>query len=245
MNCIRPSLQPLLPARALAVLAIAAAASAWTPAQAVERSEMQAKGYTTGELALLPEWCIDSQDGPYGSPEGADYMNRSPRARQWVGLMGGDFWHMHHYCRGLRNMMRLRSGNAMRPELRTGLIENTIAEFNYVIGNCGEKMPLLPEVYLKLGEVFLMQENLPSAQTAFERSRELKPDYWPAYDRWIQVLIRLKRWETARELTLEGLRNAPNEPNLTARLKTIEAAAGRGKGTAKPASVAQSGDARP
>lgn len=184
------------------------------------------RGYTQGEWALMPEWCIDSQDGPYGSPEGGNWMNKSPRAPTWVAIMGQDFWHMHHYCRGLRAKLRLQ-----RPGLstldRNWLIRNAISEFEYIFNNCKPTMPLMPEVYLKLGEVHLINKDLGSAQAAFEQSRRLKPDYWPAYDRWIGVLIDLKQWERARQLTQEGLSHMPGEPNLSARLQRIESATGR------------------
>lgn len=184
------------------------------------------RGYTKGEWALMPEWCIDSQDGPYGSPEGANWMNKSPRASKWVSLMGTDFWHMHHYCRGLRAKLRLQ-----RPGLssldRNWLIRNAISEFEYIFNNCKPTMPLMPEVYLKLGEVHLINKDLGAAQAAFEQSRALKPDYWPAYDRWIAVLIDLRQWEKARQLAEEGLSHMPGEPNLRAHLQRIESATGR------------------
>lgn len=202
-----------------------------------QETGVRAKAVTAGELALLPEWCIDSLDGPYGSPEGREGLNRSPRARQWVAAMGTDFWHMHHYCRGMRDMLRLQSaGLAKRDwEFLTG---RAISEFIYVIVNCKSTMPLLPEVYLKKGEVHVMRNELPAASEAFELARKLKPDYWPAYDRWIAVLIELKQYDRARALTQEGLGYAPNQPNLKARLATLNTAAGRGSSPRVPATAA-------
>lgn len=225
----------------LALTAAALLAALTAPLHAQVQPDLRANVYTQGDFALLPEWCIDSQDGPYGSPEGGEYLNKSPRARQWVSLMGPDFWHMHHYCRGLKGMLRLR-GTGIPPLRRTALMQSTIGEFAYVINNCGPKMPLLPEVYLKQGEVYLMMNDLAAAQFSFEKSRELKPDYWPAYDRWLAVLIDLKRWDTARELAQEGLRQSPAQPNLVARLAAIDAGSGRKSGGAKSA-AASTGDA--
>ncbi len=203
---------------------------------------IRAKAWTAGELALLPEWCIDSQDGPYGSPEGGEGLNRSPRARQWVAAMGTDFWHMHHYCRGLRDVLRLQSAGLSKRdwEFLTG---RAISEFIYVIVNCKSTMPLLPEVYLKKGEVHVMRKELPAASESFEIARKLKPDYWPAYDRWIAVLMELKQYDRARTLAQEGLGYAPNQPNLTARLAAINAAAGRG-GSPRVSAASASGALR-
>ncbi len=216
---------------AAAVLGLFTAAADDAQAQA---AGIRAKEYTAGEQALLPEWCIDSQDGPYGSPEGGSYTNKSPRAPAWVNAMGSDFWHMHHYCRGLRDTMRLRSAGLSGLD-KNFLTQRAVSEFYYVINNCKPTMPLMPEVYLKLGEVYLLQQNLPEAQAAFERSRELKPDYWPAYDRWIGVLMGLKQFDTARALVKEGLAHSPAEPTLLARSAALDAAAGSGnRGSAKP-----------
>ncbi len=190
---------------------------------ATAQSALRAKELTKGEWALVPEWCIDSQDGPYGGP---DYggMNKSPRAPKWVSLMGSDFWHMHHYCRGLRDILRLKQAGLSGPD-RTFLIGRAIAEFEYVLGNCHPNMPLLPEVLLKKGEMHLLQQDLANAQFAFEQARKLRPDYWPAYDRWIVELVKLKRYDTARALAEEGLIHSPGEPTLTAHLTSIKQAA--------------------
>lgn len=202
-------------------------------AQAQSMGDPKWRGYTKGEWALMPEWCIDSQDGPYGSPEGAEYMNKSPRARKWVGLMGTDFWHMHHYCRALRDMQRARSATISKRD-RDFVLVRAVTDFEYVLNTCQPTMVLMPEVYLKFGDLHMMRNDPGSAALAYAQARKLKPDYWPAYDRWINVLIDLKKWDTARELAREGLALMPNEPNLTAQLKRIEAATGR---RAAPASA--------
>jgi hypothetical protein len=189
--------------------------------QAQSPVDLRLNVYTPGDFALLPEWCIDSQDGPFGSPEGSDYLNRSPRARQWVSLMGRDFWHMHHYCRALKGMTRLRSPG-IPPQLRAGLLQSLLNEFAYVIGNCGPTMPLLPEVYVRQAEVFVMLGDLPAAKESFEKSRQLKPDYWPAYTLWIDELLKIRQSEAAKALAIEGLRQAPGNPQLLAKLRAID-----------------------
>lgn len=186
----------------------------------------KARGYTQGEWALLPEWCIDSQDGPYGSPEGGNYTNKSPRAGKWVSLMGQDFWHMHHYCRGLRDLRRTQIAGISRRDRET-LLQRAVAEFEYIINNCQPSMALMPEVYLRMGETFLLQNKVGDANAAFEEARRLKPDYWPAYDRWIAVLLEIKQYDAARRLATEGLSHSPGQPELTARLQTINARTGQ------------------
>lgn len=192
-------------------------ATAWA-AHAQVRPEISSRGvFTEGEWALLPAWCIDSQQGPFGSPEGAGY-NKSPRAPQWVALMGSDFWHMHHFCRGLTDQNRLQRAD-LSPRERLLLMDTAITEFRYVISNCKPTMPLMPEAFLRMGDVHLMRGDLPDASAAFEQARKLKPDYWPAYSRWAEVLIGLKQMEQARALLIEGLAHSPQQPVLLQKLR--------------------------
>ena len=124
-------------------------------------------------------------------------------------------------------MLRLKRAGLSKPDTEM-LTSRAINEFEYIISTCKSTMPLMPEVYLKKGEMHVMRKELPAASQAFETARKLKPDYWPAYDRWVAVLTELKQYDRARALAQEGLGFAPNQPNLQARLTAINAAAGRG-----------------
>lgn len=221
----------LLPAGAAALLAAATAMAA--------ESAISTRVISAGEFAVLPEWCIDSQAGPYGGPNGATGLNNSPNAAKWVAAMGTDFWHMHHYCYALRDLHRLQRAD-LTPGDRKFLAIRAGGDLGYVISNCSPTMPLLPEVYLRQGELALTQGALELARESFEQSRSLRPDYWPAYERWAAVLMDLKRYETARDLVLDGLDQVPGQPNLTGQLKAIDAAlrrAGRPVPARKPGSA--------
>lgn len=188
------------------------------------RSEISSKRFTQGEWALMPEWCIDSQQGPFGSPDFSRSKlgdNGSPRIDKWLGLMGPDFWHMHHYCRGLRDVLRLKRNDLTALE-RKSLQDRAVDEFEYIERNTKPTMPLLPEVLLHKGEVLLEANRLGEASLAFERSRGLRPDYWPAYDRWIVVLRDLKQLDRALALTREGLAHVPDQPALIAHLAALQ-----------------------
>ena len=173
---------------------------------------------------MLPDWCIDSQGGIYGGPEGAAYTNKSPRAGHWVALMGRDFWHMHHYCYALRDLMRAKAPGA-DAKRRAYLYERAKNDLTYVIVNCGPQMPLLPEVYLKLGEVLIYLGDKGGAEAAFEKSRTIKPDYWPAYVASADALIQAKQFDAARRLVEEGLSHSPNQPELKQRLQRLSGGA--------------------
>jgi tetratricopeptide (TPR) repeat protein len=189
---------------------LAAAAGA---VHAQDKLPAEPNGFTWGELSLLPDYCKDTQGTIYQvQGNGQD----SPRAPYWVGLMGPDFWHMHHYCYG--QVAMLRAGQPqMTPVDKKRQYTRAVNEYGYVIRNASPTTALMPEVFYKLGEAHLALENVGAAQSAFARSRDLRPEYWPAYTRWADVLIGIKQRDQALALVREGLRHAPEAPELLKR----------------------------
>ena len=204
------------------ILTLCSAAAFVSPTAAqsanVQTGTQEPNGYTWGELALLPEYCRDAQGILY---EGLGSNNMSPRAPHWLALLGDDYWHIHHYCHGMRNLMRIDSG-AVEPMHRGSLLERTIGEFNYIVRNSKPSMPLMPEVFYRMGEVHLRLNQVAQALACFERSRQLKPDYWPSYVRWIDVLLQSRQFEAAEALAKEGLEHVPGQPELLKRLKASQ-----------------------
>jgi tetratricopeptide (TPR) repeat protein len=217
-----------------AMVLLAVAAAGWQPvsAQAV-RSEPA--GFTWGELALLPEYCKDTQGTVYGGPAGG---TPSPRSPQWLALMGEDFWHMHHYCYGLRNLIRVEGPN-LSPMQRKALLERAVLEFMYIVNNCKSTMVLMPEVFYRIGDVQLRLGKVGEALGSLEQARRLKPDYWPAYTRWIDVLLESRQFEAAAALAQEGLGHMPDQPELTKRLQAAQ------RRTPAAAATAQAPKAKP
>jgi tetratricopeptide (TPR) repeat protein len=164
---------------------------------------------TEGELALTPPYCPDTIGFKYGDA----YHNTSPRAGHWVGMMGKNFWHMHHYCWALINIRRSQAAG-VQPTTRRYLLENAIADCTYVLQNSTPDFILLPEIYTRIGETHLMLANPAPAYEAFAQARSIKPDYWPAYQRWAEVLIKSGQKAEAKKLVAEGLRHAPDAKPL-------------------------------
>lgn len=181
------------------------------PSQAQAQPARQPNGYTWGELALLPEYCPDTQGVIYG-----DATNPSPRAAHWVALMGESFWVMHHYCRAL-NLVHRAQSPGLSKNAKGGFLESARGDYEYVVRNAAPSMSLMPEVLLRYGELHLMLGELDAAQQDFARARTLKPDYWPAYTRWIDVQIQLKLVDQARALAKLGLQHSPGNPELQRR----------------------------
>ena len=75
---------------------------------------------------------------------------------------------------------------------------------------------LAPEVLLRIGEAHVELQDYGNALDAFQRSRELKPDYWPPYTSWASVLLRIGKTAEARALLEQGLRLMPTEKALIA-----------------------------
>lgn len=173
--------------------------------------------YTPADWALLPDWCIDTQDGPFGSPnfsgDSAFGRSKSPRSDHWTSIFGRDFWHMHHYCRGLFAEGRLQRGN-LDPKQRIAAINKAINEYRYVVDQAKPSMRLMPEIHYRMGLMYLRKGDRVGAADAFAMSRRLKPDYWPAYVAWAEELIRLRLHEEARSIVDEGLRHVPDERRL-------------------------------
>jgi hypothetical protein len=173
--------------------------------------------YSDVDWVMLPEWCIDTQDGPYGSPSysGGSSVgkSKSPRSDRWTAVFGGDFWHMHHHCRALYAERQLGRGDLI-PKERVAKVSVAIGDYLYLVLKCKPTNPLMPEVYFRLGELYLRRGDRVMAADAFDRSRKLKPDYWPAYTSWVDELVRLRLFDTARKLIDEGLLYAPGNPQL-------------------------------
>lgn len=170
-------------------------------------SAVQAKpaNVTAGEMALLPAYCADTQGFKYGDA----YFNTSPRAGQWVGLIGKSFWHMHHYCWALINLRRAEFV-ARSAQERRALRGDAVGDIGYVIQHSPRNFVLLPEVLVTLGGAQILLGNTGAASDAFEQARELKPDYWPAYSDWAEFLIKSGQKAQAKQLVKTGLEYVPN-----------------------------------
>lgn len=162
---------------------------------------------TPGEVALLPEYCPDTQTMSSTDPRG------SAKAAQWVSKLGEGFWGLHHYCWALIRITRANQPG-VSPQARRGQYEAAINDYLYVLANAPRDFILAPELYLRIGEAFIQLQSFGSALDAFKRAREAKPDYWPPYVRWAAVLQGIGKKREALAHLEEGLRLMPNERSL-------------------------------
>lgn len=179
---------------------------------------------TAGEVALTHPVCEDAQGMPAGWVQ---HFRHSPRAPYWEGVMGKTFWAVHHYCWALIHLQR-----AARPGLpkmdRDHMIRVAIRDFYYVINearrNGEDQFVLLPELFYRAGECYVLLQEYPQALAEFELSRQAKPDYWPPYVAQAQLHNKLGMKAQARDLIEAGLKLMPDEPNLREAMKKLGSA---------------------
>jgi tetratricopeptide (TPR) repeat protein len=164
---------------------------------------------TAGEKAILPEYCADTQTFGYGDA----YSNTSPRAAYWVGLMGKTFWAMHHHCWSLIREHRSRAAGVSRQE-RDGHLMAAINDYVYVIDNAPPDFVLLPEIYTRIGENYVVLGNIGAAMDAFTAARKKKVDYWPPYTAWARVLVKAGKRQDALAHVETVLKLVPDDAEL-------------------------------
>ncbi len=166
-------------------------------------------------MARLPQYCTDRNER--NVPE-----NPTPAQAPWVAKMGSAFWAIHHYCWALINANRAEAAG-LSPQLRRHLYRWAINDSYYVIKVAAPDFVLLPEIFLRVGQYHVALAEPVEAQDAFNKSRELKPDYWPAYQQLANLNLSLGRRQAAIEVLKEGLERIPGQPALTASLQRISA----------------------
>lgn len=200
---------------------------------------MRAMGQSAGitfsqtEMSLLPEYCKYTQYYRDRIEGGRD----PAKMKYWYSVFGGGlgegiFHAMHHYCFGLTNINYAKFWVTSKQD-RTFRLEQSIAEYNFVINSSqpGEKM--LPELHTKTGESLIALGRAGLAVVQFERAIELKPDYWPPYAAMSDYYKTSGNVKTAREYLERGLSTAPETKALIRRLSELDAAYGKPKVTSQ------------
>lgn len=164
---------------------------------------------TSEEMAMLPRYCPYTESFGNSGFRGAP----SPGARPWVAIMGDGFWAVHHYCWAQINLQRALR-NRTPAQTRQHLLETVVADYGYVIANTKKDFILLPEIFTRMGEAYLLLSRFNDANVAFAKARALKPDYWPAYSQWADFLIGHGKKPEAKLVVKAGLEYSPNSKVL-------------------------------
>ncbi len=192
--------------------------------------------YLPHEIALLPEYCKYTQAYRERIPGGND----PARIQQWYAIFGGSagsntglFHHMHHYCWGLTHVNNAKLW-AKSAQERNSRLENSIAEFDYVIGHSAPSEKMMPEFLTKKGESLIALGRAQFAIPELERAITLKPDYWPPYAAMSDHYKQTGNIKMAREVLERGLSSSPDARALTRRLSELGGTSGKSNAASQP-----------
>ena len=158
--------------------------------------------------------------------------------------MGKTFWAMHHYCWALTNFQRIKAAG-VQPIVRAQLLSEIVQDCYYVIENSPKDFVMLPEIYLRVGEAEALRNKPAEALKAFQTAASLKPEYWPAYARGVDLLIKLKQPANAKTMAAEGLRFSPQSKDLVQRFRSLGGDPASIVPAAAPAAAASAAEAAP
>jgi tetratricopeptide (TPR) repeat protein len=168
---------------------------------------------TEDEMQLIPRYCPDTMTF---SPN----WDSSPKSKYWLSVMGNGFKSMHHYCWARITMNRAAKAG-LQPYIRQGMWESALADYKYVIKFVPPTFILLPEIYTRVGEVEILLRRPDKADEAFVRARKQKPDYWPAYSRWVEYLISTGKRAEALKVVVTGLQHSPDAKVLREQFRVL------------------------
>lgn len=182
---------------------------AWGLAHAASPGEL-----SDAERALLPKYCGHTQEFSW------THGRKSDQADYWARVMGPNYSHIHHYCWALTYFNRARRASTTAND-RISALEAARLDFEYVVNACSPDFVLLPEVYTRLGEVEILRGQPNRANAAFQRARQLKPDYWPPYFHWAEFLSRVGQRAEALKVVTQGLEQSPDAKVLQNLYQTL------------------------
>lgn len=167
-------------------------------------ASVRPENITDAEWALVPPFCPHTM-GFKGHTQ--------PHIAKWQTLMGKSFFHMHHYCWALIDLHRAERAMVSDSEKRF-LRRRALGGFKYVVDNAEEDFVLLPEIFTWIGRTDGLLGNVKSAGEAFAKAWTLKPDYWPPYYHWAELLKYKGKKADAMEVVKTGLSYAPGAQPL-------------------------------
>jgi len=226
-------------ARYLCLAALAAVFSVAIPAYAqggIPGYPVMITGYDPREVAMLPKWCIYTQQFRDNVPGGADWA----KVGYWRSTMGEArdgvpiFEAMHHHCFALMNTNRAILLARGAPTVRAHYLQAAIDEFDYVIRNALPTFVLMPEILTKKGENLLRLGRVGPGLQTLEQAIELKPSYWPPYAYMSDHYKSVGDLKNAREVLEKGLASSPDANALKRRLTELGAVKDKGKTVPQP-----------
>lgn len=190
---------------------------AW-PAQA-ENMKNDSRIPTLAEMRLLPPYCPDTQiiSRVYGRQQAPSKYD--DHTKTYVDMYGGDFWHLHHYCFGLVDVVR--SYRIFDRKQRDGKLKKSISEFSYVLRGISPNSILRPELHVKRAQSLVMLGRGGEAVADFKQAITLKRDYSPAYAFLSDYYKEAGKKDLALATLEEGLTQSPGDRTLLRRYSSL------------------------
>lgn len=174
---------------------------------------------TLAEMRLLPPYCPDTQiiSRVYGRQQAPS--KHDAHTKIYVDLYGADFWHLHHYCFGLVDVVR--SYRIFDKREREGKLKKSISEFDYVLRGIRPGSILRPELHAKRAQSLVLLGRGGEAVGDFKKAIALKPDYSFAYASLSDYYKETGKKELALRTLEEGLAQSPTERSLLRRYESL------------------------
>jgi tetratricopeptide (TPR) repeat protein len=203
--------------RACMVLASATCLLVAVPGAVAQRPVGGAPIGGTFGLAQLPAYCADAQS--FAKSYDANYY--TPAQKHWISLMGSAFHHIHHYCWALQQALWARNPDIGK-EQRISIYGSALANCSYVVERVPPDFVLLPEIYLRMGQFTFESGDVANALEYFDKSRQAKADYWPAYVEIAKANMSIGRLQHAEAVLQAGLEVMPDNANLKQALDELK-----------------------
>lgn len=174
---------------------------------------------TLTEMRLLPPYCPDTQiiSRVYGRQQAPSQYDAHTKI--YVDLYGADFWHLHHYCFGLVDVVR--SYRIFDKREREGKLKKSISEFDYVLRGIRPDSILRPELHVKRAQSLVLLGRGGEAVGDFKKAIALNPDYSLAYASLSDYYKEAGKKEFALTTLEEGLAQSPTERSLLRRYESL------------------------
>ncbi|MGA7950735.1 MAG: tetratricopeptide repeat protein, partial [Thiobacillaceae bacterium] len=169
---------------------------------------------TREELTMMPPYCTAIQGRAVGLPQPEDSPLR--------GTIPADCPALHHYCDGLKAMVRVdlnQKESKYWLSVAVQTFQNQVLDWEHRGLSCS----LRPELYTNLGSS-LFRQNKASAGLAvmnFNKTLELRKDFFPAYYGLSDVYLYLGKRKEALGVVEEGLKYVRNSKGLLRRFKEL------------------------
>lgn len=168
---------------------------------------------TDAELRLLPAYCTAKLRDVSELEE-----------KKWRQTLGKDFVHVHHYCFALNFISRA----SMQSDVgkKSFSYHQALNNLEYMEEHASADFVLMPEIYVKFGNVLRLVNRDSEAATKFLKAIELHPSYTPAYGSLSDYYLDLGNVEKARETLEEGLARSPSSKLLKRKLAALKGKTG-------------------